>query len=71
MDETLQSGLKAWADRNNLNASVLAETLGYSYQHTWRLLNGTLPVNDAVLGRILIKFGANAAAEIAGQTEQD
>jgi len=61
--------LKEWAEKNRIGVSELAEALDYTYNYTWRLVNGSLPVSDAVLGRILVKFGASAATEIIGQDQ--
>ncbi len=58
--------LRHWCRNHRISTNDLAESLGCSYQSAFRLINGDLPVSEKVAGRILMRFGPSAAAEILG-----
>jgi plasmid maintenance system antidote protein VapI len=60
----MKQGLQKWADRNFIRPADFARKMGYSYNHAYQLLRGEENVTADMLGRIVITYGPDAAAEI-------
>jgi predicted transcriptional regulator len=61
--------LQAWAERRGISPTTFANQMGYTYGHGYQLLRGDAFVTVEVLGRILLTYGAEAAAEVAGSPQ--
>lgn len=66
----LKKALQAWAERHSITPAVLAQDLGYTYNHAFQILRGSSKVSDETMGKLTLTYGAEAAAEILGLAEQ-
>lgn len=60
----LNTALATWCERNSVKPAELAAKAGYTYMYAWRLLNGKVPVTAETLGRFVLAYGTDAAAEV-------
>jgi transcriptional regulator with XRE-family HTH domain len=51
------TGLFDWARDQGLSVEALAERLGYSARHLYRIQGGEQPVTDAFVGRVVLRLG--------------
>ena len=54
-----------WAEGRNITPSDFRTATGYSYQHAWNLLRGTLFPTQETVARMLNGYGAEAAQLIS------
>lgn len=62
--ELLKERLRNWADRNGIRPADFAKKMGYSYNHAFQLLRGNADVTPEMIGRLVLAYGPQAAAEI-------
>ena len=65
----LNTALLAWCQANQVDATSLAKSTGFTYLHAWRLLSGNSPVTAETLGRFVLAYGAQAAGELVTLAE--
>ena len=46
-----------WAKDQGLSIEALADRLGYSARHLYRIQAGVQPVTDAFVGRVVLRLG--------------
>lgn len=60
----LKSALQAWAEAQGIKPPDFSRRMGYSYNHAYQLLVGDTDVTDGVMGRLLLSYGPDAAAQV-------
>lgn len=67
--ENLKKALKIWLDQRGISVTEFSKTMGYTYNHSYQLINGNLGISESALGRILLYYGSEVAGEITDISE--
>lgn len=69
-DNALKLALQQWLDEQGLKIPEFANRMGYSYMHAYQLVRGNGKVTAETLGRIVLYYSPEAAAEIKNLAEK-
>jgi hypothetical protein len=63
-DEKMTRALAVWAKRKNLRPADFEDAMGWSYNHSWRVLRGRDKFTPSAYGQFILAYGMAELKEI-------
>lgn len=69
MSESLTAALRAWAEEQQISPADFARKMDYSYNHAYQILRGDKVATLETLGRLALKYGADAVSNVVSRMD--